>query len=42
MEAAWAEADVIVEGTYELPYQEHAYLQPNPRQPCRTLTSKVG
>ena len=28
METAWAEADVIVEGTYALPYQEHAYLQP--------------
>lgn len=28
MEAGWAAADVIVEGTYELPYQEHAYLQP--------------
>jgi CO/xanthine dehydrogenase Mo-binding subunit len=26
--AAWAEAAVVVEGTYELPYQEHAYLQP--------------
>ena len=24
---AFAEADVVVEGTYELPYQEHAYLQ---------------
>ncbi len=24
----WAEADVEVCGTYELPYQEHAYLQP--------------
>lgn len=24
----WAEADVIVEGEYHLPYQEHAYLQP--------------
>jgi CO/xanthine dehydrogenase Mo-binding subunit len=28
MEAGWAAADVIVEGTYHLPYQEHAYLQP--------------
>lgn len=27
-EAAWGEAAVVVEGTYELPYQEHAYLQP--------------
>ncbi len=26
--AGWDEADVIVEGTYEFPYQEHAYLQP--------------
>ncbi len=26
--AAMAAADIIVEGTYELPYQEHAYLQP--------------
>ena len=22
------QADVVVEGTYDLPYQEHAYLQP--------------
>jgi len=28
MEAAWKEAEVVIEGTYELPYQEHAYLQP--------------
>jgi CO/xanthine dehydrogenase Mo-binding subunit len=28
MAAGWAEADVVVEGTYHLPYQEHAYLQP--------------
>lgn len=27
-ETAWREAAVVVEGTYELPYQEHAYLQP--------------
>jgi len=27
-EAAWAEADVIVEGQYRTPPQEHAYLQP--------------
>ena len=26
--AAMAEAEVIVEGSYELPYQEHAFLQP--------------
>ncbi len=26
--AAWAAADVIVEATYDVPYQEHAYLQP--------------
>ncbi len=26
--AAMAEADVVVEGTYHLPHQEHAYLQP--------------
>ncbi|MEX0699837.1 MAG: molybdopterin cofactor-binding domain-containing protein, partial [Acidimicrobiia bacterium] len=26
--AAWNQAAVVVEGTYELPYQEHAYLQP--------------
>ncbi len=26
--AAWEEATVVVEGTYEVPYQEHAYLQP--------------
>lgn len=28
MSQGWAEADVIVEGEYHLPYQEHAYLQP--------------
>ncbi len=28
VEAAWAEADVIVEGEYYTPPQEHAYLQP--------------
>ncbi len=28
MEAGWAEADVIVEDTYVVPHQEHAYLQP--------------
>jgi CO/xanthine dehydrogenase Mo-binding subunit len=28
MEAGWAEADVIIEGEYRLPYQEHAFLQP--------------
>jgi CO/xanthine dehydrogenase Mo-binding subunit len=28
MEAGWKAADVIVEGFYKLPYQEHAYLQP--------------
>lgn len=28
MEAGWAAADVTVEGTYQLPHQEHAYLQP--------------
>ena len=28
MEAAFARADVIVEGEYHTPYQEHAYLQP--------------
>lgn len=27
-EAAWREAAVVVEATYELPYQEHGYLQP--------------
>lgn len=26
--AGWAAADVVIEGTYTLPYQEHAYLQP--------------
>jgi CO/xanthine dehydrogenase Mo-binding subunit len=26
--AGWEQADVVVEGTYDLPYQEHAYLQP--------------
>ncbi|MDT8304663.1 MAG: xanthine dehydrogenase family protein molybdopterin-binding subunit [Anaerolineae bacterium] len=28
MAAGWAQADVIVEGTYRTPMQEHAYLQP--------------
>jgi CO/xanthine dehydrogenase Mo-binding subunit len=28
MDAGWDEADVILEGTYHLPYQEHAFLQP--------------
>lgn len=28
MTAGWGEAEVVVESTYEFPYQEHAYLQP--------------
>ena len=28
MDAGWAAAEVIVEGEYRVPYQEHAYLQP--------------
>ncbi len=28
MEAGWAAADVVVESTYQLPHQEHAFLQP--------------
>ncbi|MEN8238761.1 MAG: molybdopterin cofactor-binding domain-containing protein [Actinomycetota bacterium] len=28
MDAGWAAADIVVEGTYTLPHQEHAYLQP--------------
>ncbi len=28
MAAGWAAADVVIEGSYRLPYQEHAYLQP--------------
>lgn len=28
VDAAFAQADVIIEGEYETPYQEHAYLQP--------------
>lgn len=28
MDAGWRQADVVVEGTYEVPFQEHAYLQP--------------
>jgi CO/xanthine dehydrogenase Mo-binding subunit len=27
IDAGWAAADVVVEGRYELPHQEHAYLQ---------------
>ena len=28
MARGWADAEVVVESTYEFPYQEHAYLQP--------------
>ncbi len=28
MEAGWKAADVIIEGVYKLPHQEHLYLQP--------------
>jgi len=28
MAAGWAAADVVIEGEYHLPHQEHAYLQP--------------
>ena len=28
MAQGWADADVVVESTYEFPHQEHAYLQP--------------
>ncbi len=28
MAEGWDQADVVVEGTYHLPHQEHAYLQP--------------
>ncbi len=28
MTAGWAAAHTVVEGTYEVPYQEHAFLQP--------------
>jgi len=28
MAAGWAAADVVIEGSYHLPYQEHAFLQP--------------
>jgi len=28
IESGWNAADVVIEGTYELPLQEHAYLQP--------------
>jgi CO/xanthine dehydrogenase Mo-binding subunit len=28
MSAGWAAADVVVEAVYEVPYQEHAFLQP--------------
>jgi CO/xanthine dehydrogenase Mo-binding subunit len=27
IDVGWAEADVVIEGTYELPHQEHAFLQ---------------
>ncbi|MGB0386369.1 MAG: xanthine dehydrogenase family protein molybdopterin-binding subunit [Ardenticatenaceae bacterium] len=28
MDKAWESADIVIEGRYEVPYQEHAYLQP--------------
>ncbi len=28
LDAGWAEAAVVVDGTYEVPHQEHAFLQP--------------
>ncbi len=28
MAAGWAAADVVIEGTYKFPHQEHAFLQP--------------
>ncbi|MGH8958898.1 MAG: xanthine dehydrogenase family protein molybdopterin-binding subunit, partial [Acidimicrobiia bacterium] len=28
IDAGWSAAEIVIEGTYELPYQEHAYLQP--------------
>ncbi|VAW38673.1 Xanthine dehydrogenase, molybdenum binding subunit, partial [hydrothermal vent metagenome] len=28
MDAGWANADITIESSYHLPYQEHAYLQP--------------
>jgi len=28
MAQGWADADVVIKGTYDLPYQEHAFLQP--------------
>ncbi|MGB3713449.1 MAG: xanthine dehydrogenase family protein molybdopterin-binding subunit [Candidatus Promineifilaceae bacterium] len=28
IDAGWAKADIVVEGSYRLPYQEHAFLQP--------------
>lgn len=34
MEAGWSAAEVVVEGTYELPHQEHAYLQPEAALSC--------
>lgn len=27
IDTGWADADVVIEGDYEVPYQEHAYLQ---------------
>ncbi len=28
MDAGWKAADIVIEGTYAVPHQEHAYLQP--------------
>jgi len=28
LDAGWAAADVVIDGTYDVPHQEHAYLQP--------------
>lgn len=39
MEAGWDAADVVVEGSYELPYQEHAYLQP---EACVSYIDDLG
>lgn len=42
MDAGWAEADVVVEGTYHVPHQEHAYLQVEAATSWVDVTGRVN
>jgi len=46
MAAGWEAAEVVIEGTYELPHQEHAFLQPEAGigyiDPAGRITVKVA